>query len=296
MRSIKWQISKTGEKQPPISEILYAGFMRQNRLSNADFPHKNRVSASGINNGKALIWLTPATGKMQRVPQEKSAMIKSILLFYFKNVRDKWYNEWKNRSFRRRLFFTALGMVLLVYGFSHFLDYIEGRPGVVIADPLLQTFAPIDVTWLTFLVIYISVIIALLFLALEPRRLLVAMQAYMLMVVARALSMYFVPLDPSPQLIPLTDPFVESLSSGTLTRDLFFSGHTSTLFLLFLTANSRPLRVFFLIGTVIVGICVILQHVHYTFDVVAAPFYSYTCYRLSILLNRRVKIKETLKP
>ena len=215
-------------------------------------------------------------------------MIKSVLLFYFEHIRDNWCYEWKDRPFRRRFFFTALGMVLLVYGFGRFLDFIERRPGAVLADPLLLTFAPIDVTWLTFLVIYISVIIALLFLALEPRRLLVAMQAYMLMVIARALSMYFVPLDPSPQLIPLADPFVESLSSGTLTRDLFFSGHTSTLFLLFLTAKSRRLRVFFLIGTVIVGICVILQHVHYTFDVVAAPFYSYTCYRLSILLNRKV--------
>jgi len=215
-------------------------------------------------------------------------MIKSIFLFYFRNLSDQWDTEWKDKTFRRRFIFTVAGMVLLVYGFSHFLDFIEGRPGVVLADPLLQTFAPIDVTWLTFLVIYISVIIALLFLALEPRRLMVAMQAYMLMVTARALSMYFVPLDPSPQLIPLADPFVESLSSGTLTRDLFFSGHTSTLFLLFLTANSRRLRVFFLIGTVIVGFCVIIQHVHYTFDVVAAPFYSYTCYRLSILLNRKV--------
>ena len=214
--------------------------------------------------------------------------MNSILLFYMKNLRDQWRVVWKDNADRRRFLSTLAGLVIVVYSLSCFLDFIEARSGVVLSDPLLQLFTPVDVTWLTFLIIYISVIIAVIFLALEPHRLIVALQAYMLMVIVRMLSMYVVPFDPSPLLIPLTDPFVESLSSGTLTRDLFFSGHTSTLFLLFLTANSKQLRVFFLLSTMMVGICVLLQHVHYTIDVLAAPFYSYTCYRLSILINRKV--------
>jgi hypothetical protein len=112
-----------------------------------------------------------------------------------------------------------------------------------------------------------------------------AMQAYILLASLRMLSMYLLPLDPPPLLIPLTDPFVESLSSGTLTRDLFFSGHTSTLFLLFLTASGRNLRRFFLFCTIMVAICVLIQHVHYTIDVVAAPFYSYASYRIVAILT-----------
>ena len=174
----------------------------------------------------------------------------------------------------------------MITGLSGFLDFIERRSGVILTDPVLALFTPVDVTWMTFLVIYLSVILAIIFLSQEPRRLMVAMQAYILMILMRILSMYLVPLDPPPLLIPLADPFVESLSSGTLTRDLFFSGHTSTLFLFYLTAEGKLLRRMFLIFTLLVGFCVLIQHVHYTIDVIAAPFYSYTCYRLSMLINR----------
>ena len=177
-------------------------------------------------------------------------------------------------------------MILVIPGLSAFLDFIERRSGVILADPVLQLFTPVDVTWMTFLLIYLSVILAIIFLSREPRRLMVAMQAYIIMILMRMLSMYLIPLDPPPLLIPLADPFVESLSSGTLTRDLFFSGHTATLFLFYLTASHQLLRRIFLLFTILVGICVLIQHVHYTIDVVAAPFYSYTCYRLSVLINR----------
>jgi len=207
---------------------------------------------------------------------------------YLKNLKEHWRDNWLQKEFRLRFLATLASLFLVVYALSRFLDYIELRTGVILADPLLQAFTPVDVTWLTFLVIYLSVIMAILALILDPPRLMVALQAYILMVILRMVSMYLMPLDPPPLLIPLTDPFVESLSSGTLTRDLFFSGHTATLFLLFLTAQIVALRRFFLVSTILVGIFVLIQHVHYTIDVLAAPFYSYAAYRLSIFADRKV--------
>ena len=203
---------------------------------------------------------------------------------FFKTSSENWRKSWKSRNFRFRFSITAAGLLMAAYILGAFLDYIETRSGAVIKDPLLGIFQPVDLTWLTFLIIYLSVIVALISLAREPERLMLAMQAYILLASLRMLSMYLLPLDPPPLLIPLTDPFVESLSSGTLTRDLFFSGHTSTLFLLFLTASGRNLRRFFLLCTIMVAICVLIQHVHYTIDVVAAPFYSYTSYRIVAIL------------
>jgi hypothetical protein len=83
-------------------------------------------------------------------------------------------------------------------------------------------------------------------------------------------------------MIALRDPFVDFVvgDGSVLTRDLFFSGHTSTMFLLFLTATARPLRLLFIAGTMLVGACVLLQHVHYTIDVFAAPFFAYGSYRI----------------
>jgi len=52
--------------------------------------------------------------------------------------------------------------------------------------------------------------------------------------------MYSAPLDAPERLILLNDPFVQFIGSGeALTKDLFFSGHTATLFLLFLRSADQ---------------------------------------------------------
>jgi hypothetical protein len=201
--------------------------------------------------------------------------------------REIWKKAWGNHAFR--LYFLVVlilfFVVLLFYG--RFLDFIETRPGSVLTDPILDTFQPVEVTWSTFGIIYISVIMILAHLSWQPQQLLIAFQAYIFIAVARMVSMYLTPLDPPPLLIPLEDPFVQSVSSGVLTRDLFFSGHTSTSFLLYLSATGRKMKLFFLICTIFVGILVLIQHVHYSIDVVAAPFYAYTCYKLSRYLSSK---------
>jgi len=37
-----------------------------------------------------------------------------------------------------------------------------------------------------------------------------------------------------------------------------------------------------LIGTILVGLSVILQHAHYTVDVLVAPFVAYASYRIAL--------------
>jgi hypothetical protein len=103
--------------------------------------------------------------------------------------------------------------------------------------------------------------------------------------------MYTVPFNPPLKMIPLADPFVQFFGSGAvLTKDLFFSGHTATLFILFLTAASKKTKYFFLTGTIIAALLLLLQHVHYTVDVLSAPFFTYGCYRAIILFKERMSM------
>jgi hypothetical protein len=199
-----------------------------------------------------------------------------------------WKKAWENKYFRIYfpLIMVAFIVVILIYG--RFLDFIELRSGLILEDPILNSFNPREVTWITFGIIYISVIMVLFHLSWQPFQLLKAFQAYIFIALARMLSMYLTPLDPPPLLIPLEDPFVQSVSTGVLTRDLFFSGHTSTLFLLLLSSTGRKMKIFILICTLGVGLLVLVQHVHYSIDVVAAPFYAYTCYKLSSYLVSRL--------
>jgi len=187
-----------------------------------------------------------------------------------------WGNTFGNRKFKIEFTVTLILLVLILMALANFLNYVETRDGVVLNDPLLNLFEPVNLTWLTFGLIYISLVIALTAFIRNPELLLTAFQSYILMTVFRITAMYFFTLNPPVKMIPLVDPFVEFFGTGQLlTKDLFFSGHTATLFLLFLLTNLKYLKIFFLISTMIVGITVLLQHVHYSIDVFAAPFFAY---------------------
>lgn len=201
--------------------------------------------------------------------------------------QDNWKKAWNNHAFMLYFIVVIISFFVVILFYGRFLDFIEARPGSLLADPLLNTFQPVEVTWFTFSIIYISVIMVLVHLSWQPQQLLTAFQAYIFIAIARMVSMYLTPLDPPPLLIPLEDPFVQSVSTGVLTRDLFFSGHTSTSFLFYLSATGRKMKLFFLICTIFVGILVLIQHVHYSIDVVAAPFYAFTGYKLSSMLTSK---------
>lgn len=197
-----------------------------------------------------------------------------------------WLPLLKSSKFRIQFLITLLLLIVSLSGYRRFLDFAEARPGVVIPDPILQLYNPIDLTWLIFGMIYLCLIIGLFALARKPEKLLLAFQAYTVVVLVRMIAMYLVPFEAPEKLIVLKDPFVEMFGSGeSLTKDLFFSGHTATLFLLFLVVESKKLKFVFLSSAVIVGITIILQHVHYVVDVFAAPFFTYVCYKLVVSLN-----------
>lgn len=189
---------------------------------------------------------------------------------------------------RIELALTVILLAFILFSFTNFLNFVEERPGVVFTDPVLILFDPVDLTWLTFGLIYLSLLTAVISFSLKPERLLFAFQLYTFMVIVRMIGMYLLPLDPPDTLIVLNDPFVEFFGTGqTLTKDLFFSGHTATLFIFFLIEDKKILKSVFLICTIGVAITVLLQHVHYTIDVFAAVFFTYACY----VLLKKIKIK-----
>ena len=200
---------------------------------------------------------------------------------------------WKELFEKKRteLVLTILFLAILLIIFPRFLSYIEQRNAVVFRDPVLEMFTPVDLTEITFALIYVSIIVAIIHFISIPEKLLIVLQAYSLMLVFRMIVMYVTPFDAPETTLPLNDPFVQLFGSGeVLTKDLFFSGHTATLFLLFLITEKRYLKIIFLICTISVGISVLLQHVHYTVDVLSAPFFAYTSYR-SVLVMKEIKFK-----
>ena len=204
-----------------------------------------------------------------------------------------WAEAFRDRGFRLRLALTLPALVAALVLLAHFLDGVEARPGVVLPDPVLALLAPRDVTWLTFGLIYLGIFFGVARLSTEPRRLVVTLQAYVAMVLLRIVAMWVTPLEAPPGMIPLHDPLVRLFGPGKLlTKDLFFSGHTSTLFLLALAVPGRRSKALFLCCTAAVAVCVLWQHVHYTIDVLVAPLFAYASFRLALRLDPDTESRE----
>lgn len=205
-------------------------------------------------------------------------------------LKSSWREHLSDKNFRVRVGLTFFFLAIALYSLAKFLPYNETRPGFSMEDPFLSLFTPVKVTWLTFALIYSALVIALTSLSFHPEKFLLALQSYTVIAFLRLSTIYFLPLNAPAAIIPLKDPFVEYFGGGaTLLRDLFFSGHTSMMFLFFLVSPNKTLKWIFLVATFLVAGCVLIQHVHYTIDVIAAPVFAYTGYRIAMLVDSHIK-------
>jgi membrane-associated phospholipid phosphatase len=203
------------------------------------------------------------------------------------SVLRPWRVAWHDRRFRAQFLITLPGVAFLLFAFSRFLEYVERRSGIVLQDPVLVWITPRDLTWVTNILIYGALALAIATLTRRPRQLLLALHAYVILVVFRMIVMFAAPLDHPEGMILLRDPLVEHFGPARiLTRDLFFSGHAGTLFLLSLTATRTVTRRVLLASALLVGVCVVWQHVHYTIDVLAALAFSFSAYSMAAFFHR----------
>ena len=101
--------------------------------------------------------------------------------------------------------------------------------------------------------------------------------------ISRIITISIVPLNPPQHLIPLIDPLInKTFYDGVfITKDLFYSGHTATMLLIFFCMENKILKLVGLLAAILVGGMVLVQHIHYTVDVLVVPFFTYTIYRLT---------------
>ncbi|MEO6694748.1 MAG: phosphatase PAP2 family protein [Ignavibacteria bacterium] len=211
------------------------------------------------------------------------------------NFVSRWKSFLSERSAKNEFILSVLLLVTVVFLFSRYLLFNETRDGAVLDDPLLKNFQAIDLNPLIFFSIYSSLILGLISFSFDPPRLLIAFQTYTLMVLFRMLAMYLIPLNPPADCIDLQDPVVFMMGTGMkIVKDLFFSGHTSTAFMLFQVAQNKYLKSYFLIATIIVGTSVILQKAHYAIDVYAGIIFSYASYQLIKSFHNKFHEKKLL--
>jgi membrane-associated phospholipid phosphatase len=191
-------------------------------------------------------------------------------------VRQEWQGAWSESGFRSKI---IIGMILLtatVSSFPFFFQRIELRHGVTLSDPFLDWLPAHNVSLPLFILIWALSALTLFRAIQNPRILLVFIWAYVLLSLLRMLTITLVPLDPPANLIGLVDPLSNFFYGPKfVTRDLFPSGHTSTMFLLFFCLPGKGDRRLALMVTFAVAFLLLIQHVHYTVDILGGLLYGW---------------------
>lgn len=106
-----------------------------------------------------------------------------------------------------------------------------------------------------------------------------------LFIIIRAMFVSLTHIGPYPSKLALESPLLNFITSG---NDLFFSGHTGLPFLIALIFwDHTYLRTLFLSSSIVMGIIVLLSHLHYSIDVFSAFFITYSIYHIALKLFKK---------
>ncbi len=191
----------------------------------------------------------------------------------------KWVQAIRNPVYVRKLAIAVLATVLSLSVLPTFFQIIQKRDGVVLHDPILDLLPAVDVSYAIVSIIYLLMILAVVRSIQSPRMLLLMVLSFCFFFLTRFITISLVPLDAPANLIVLFDPMSNSFyGENFVTKDLFYSGHTASQFIIFFALQKKTDKLIALIGGIAMGILVLVQHIHYTIDVLAAPIFAFICY------------------
>lgn len=198
-----------------------------------------------------------------------------------------WPLAWQQSLFRKKFIAVWLLIIPLLAAFPVFFQHIEKREGIVLNDWLLNRISVHNVSLPVFIFIWGTTLLAIIRCVKKPQILMLLLWSYLLVSLFRILAIWLVPLDPPPHLIPLVDPLTNFFyGKQYVTKDLFFSGHTSSVFIVFLGLEKRWDKVLSLAFTICIAALLLVQHVHYTIDIIAAPFAAWLAHVLAGMIVR----------
>ena len=195
----------------------------------------------------------------------------------------KWVAAIRNFSFRSKLIIGFILLLTVLILLPFFFQHIEHRQGYELSDILLNVLPATDVSIPVFSMIWSMALLFIIRSVSSPQLFLLYLFSFLFLCICRIVTITLVPLNAPDGLIALIDPISNIFygERGFITKDLFFSGHTATLCLFFYCFQRKWDKIIALICTIAVGFLVLVQHVHYTIDVLAAPVFSFLCFILA---------------
>lgn len=184
------------------------------------------------------------------------------------------------------LIFLGLGFVANFYA-GTFATEVAGNP---VQDIILSNIPVFDVDMLFLygpLLLWLFVVLLILY---EPRKIPFILKSIALFMVTRSVFVILTHIGPFPDQVPFALSPNNILNRFIFGGDLFFSAHTGLPFLMALSFwNNKLLRIIFILVAIFFGVIVLLGHLHYSIDVLAAFFITYTIYHLAGIFFKKDK-------
>jgi hypothetical protein len=198
-------------------------------------------------------------------------------------------NNYSYKQLRLQYIISISGLISVLLSYKLFLfPFIRNRDAIQFSDIILASFSPLDISPFIIFMTYSSILIGICFLLHNPERLLQGIQACGLLYLFRMLTIILLPLQAPIATIPLND--VVAYGDSLVSNDLFFSGHTAVTFLLILFAEKLWQKKLLFICFICIIMALIIQHQHYTIDIITAPFFSFSFYRFILWVHKRQAI------
>jgi len=205
-----------------------------------------------------------------------------------RTITQNWIEKIKNKDFIKSVIvsfiFLFISMVINFYAGT----YATERASLPVTDIILSNVRVFDVDAIfnyapIFLIIFVTIISLY-----EPKRIPFVVKSVALFTTVRSVFISLTHIGPFPIQAAIESGNI--INKITFGGDLFFSGHTGIPFLLALIFwQNKNLRYFFLIYSVFMGTVVLLGHYHYSIDVLAAFFITYTIFHISSYLFKKEK-------
>jgi membrane-associated phospholipid phosphatase len=188
--------------------------------------------------------------------------------------------HWKQKSFLFSILtgFLFLAVSLVINRLAS--DYADKMASAYVKDIVLDNFRVRNVNFIVNDGAIIYIIFTFLYIIGNPKRIPFAAKSFALFVLIRSVFITLTHLGPMPQHSFLEpDSYLIRLNVGS---DYFFSGHTGEPFLMALIFwDNKIVRYVSLAASLIFGAAVLLGHLHYSIDVLAAFFITFSIFSIA---------------
>lgn len=232
---------------------------------------------------------------------QKNMYVNIDLKALFRTIGSRYIRQFTDRQFLISLIASfALLWVSMMANYYAAL-YALNRASNPVTDIVLSNIRTFDVEWVFIWGPIVFWVIMGVYLLHDPKRIPFTLKSVALFVIVRSLFISMTHVAPFPDHIPVetygvdfmqdvfgtSQAFNMALSTGA---DLFFSAHTGIPYLIALTFwKHRAIRYLSLATSLVLGTAVLLGHLHYTIDVAAAFFMTFSISHLAAFLFKKDK-------